>query len=42
MTKPWLAQYPAGVPATVDVSHYTSLNQLLEESFKLNAHRSFS
>ena len=42
MTKPWLAQYPAGVPATVDVSRYTSLNHLLEESFKLNAHRPFS
>ena len=42
MSKPWLAQYPAGVPATVDVSRYTSLNQLLEESFKLNAQRPFS
>jgi long-chain acyl-CoA synthetase len=42
MSKPWLAQYPAGVPATVDVSRYSSLNQLLEESFKLNTHRPFS
>jgi long-chain acyl-CoA synthetase len=42
MSHPWLDHYPAGVPATVDVSSYTSLNQLLEESFKLNAHRPFS
>ena len=42
MSRPWLDQYPAGVPATVDVSRYTSLNQLLEESFKQNAKRPFS
>ena len=42
MSHPWLDHYPAGVPATVDVSRYTSLNQLLEESFKHNAQRPFS
>ncbi len=42
MSQPWLEHYPTGVPSTIDVSSYSSLNQLLEESFKLNAHRPFS
>ncbi|WP_029527211.1 long-chain-fatty-acid--CoA ligase [Polaromonas glacialis] len=32
--RPWLKAYPAGVPADVDVSQYTSLVALMEESFK--------
>jgi long-chain acyl-CoA synthetase len=32
--RPWLACYPAGVPADVDSSHYASLVQLMEESFR--------
>lgn len=42
MKKPWLTQYPPGVPAEVDTSGYSSLTQLLEESFKRNAQRPFS
>jgi long-chain acyl-CoA synthetase len=33
MERIWLKQYPAGVPADIDVTHYTSLVELLEESF---------
>src|SRR4051812_10098366 len=29
----WLKQYPAGVPADIDVTQYASLVELLEESF---------
>jgi long-chain acyl-CoA synthetase len=32
--RPWLASYPAGVPADVDASQYASLVQLMEESFQ--------
>jgi long-chain acyl-CoA synthetase len=32
--RPWLASYPAGVPADVDPSQYASLVQLMEESFQ--------
>ena len=34
MQKTWLKQYPAGVPAEIDVNQYESLVALLEESFK--------
>ena len=34
MDKTWLKQYPAGVPATIDVEQYPSLVALLDESFK--------
>ena len=34
MEKTWLAQYPRGVPANIDVEQYPSLVALLEESFK--------
>ena len=34
MEKTWLKQYPAGVPATIDVEQYPSLVALLDESFK--------
>src|SRR5947199_9165676 len=30
----WLKQYPAGVPADIDLTQYSSLVELLEESFK--------
>ncbi|MFA6314250.1 MAG: long-chain-fatty-acid--CoA ligase [Sterolibacterium sp.] len=33
MEKIWLKNYPAGVPAEIDCSGYSSLAQLLEESF---------
>ena len=39
MDKTWLKQYPAGVPAHVDVDQYPSLVALLEESFKQYAGR---
>src|SRR5438309_10973827 len=34
MEKTWLKQYPAGVPANIDVEQYGSLVGLLDESFK--------
>ncbi|HSQ70033.1 MAG TPA: long-chain-fatty-acid--CoA ligase [Steroidobacteraceae bacterium] len=39
MEKLWLKNYPAGVPAEVDVSQYTSLVDLMEEAFKTYATR---
>ncbi len=33
MQKPWLKNYPPGVPAEIDASAYASLVELLEESF---------
>jgi long-chain acyl-CoA synthetase len=33
MERIWLKQYPAGVPTDIDVTQYTSLVELLEESF---------
>jgi len=42
MEKSWLASYPEGVPHDIDPDQYQSLNQLLEESFRKNAHRPFS
>jgi len=35
--KPWLKNYPAGVPHDVDTSAYASLAELLEESFRKHA-----
>ena len=32
--KPWLKNYPDGVPHEIDLSHYSSLVELFEESFK--------
>jgi long-chain acyl-CoA synthetase len=37
--RPWLAAYPAGVPADIDPSQYHSLVQLMEESFQKYAAR---
>jgi long-chain acyl-CoA synthetase len=39
MERIWLKQYPAGVPTDIDVNQYTSLVELLEESFKKFADR---
>jgi len=39
MERIWLEQYPAGVPADVDVTQYASLVELLEESFAKFADR---
>ena len=40
--RPWLASYPEGVPHDIDPDQYSSLTQLLEESFRKNASRPFS
>jgi long-chain acyl-CoA synthetase len=37
--KPWLASYPAGVPAQIDASIYGSLVDLLNEAFAKHARR---
>jgi len=34
MTRPWLSQYPAGVPHDVDPDQYRSLTALLEDAFR--------
>ncbi len=38
-TKPWLASYPAGVPAEIDARVYGSLVDLLDEAFRKHARR---
>ena len=42
MDKFWLKNYPEGVPHTIDPEQFSSLNQLLEDSFKKNATQPFS
>ena len=37
--RPWLSQYPEGVPADIDTTHYRSLVELMEESFGKYADR---
>ena len=37
--RPWLAAYPAGVPADIDTAQYASLVQLMEDSFRQYADR---
>ncbi len=32
--RPWLAQYPAGIPANIDPSAYSTLKELLAEAYK--------
>ncbi|MBR0933258.1 long-chain fatty acid--CoA ligase [Bradyrhizobium jicamae] len=39
MERIWLKHYPAGVPADIDVTQYSSLVELLEESFRKFADR---
>ncbi len=34
MNKPWLTQYPAGVPAEIDMQRFASLADVLSESCK--------
>src|ERR1700712_2089092 len=36
MEKIWLKSYPAGVPEEIDATHYNSLTDLLQESFRDN------
>jgi long-chain acyl-CoA synthetase len=38
MNKPWLAHYPPGVPAEIDVDAYTSLVQMFEQCCERFAH----
>ncbi|MCZ8252660.1 MAG: AMP-binding protein [Hylemonella sp.] len=42
MEKIWLQSYPPGVPQDIDPGQYSSLAQLLEESFRKNATQPFS
>ncbi|MHC1481073.1 AMP-binding protein [Frateuria aurantia] len=37
--QPWLARYPAGVPAEIDLDSYASIPEMLEETFKQYASR---
>jgi long-chain acyl-CoA synthetase len=39
MQRPWLKNYPPGVPAEIDPTRYASLVAMFEESFKANADR---
>ncbi|MBA4108324.1 MAG: long-chain fatty acid--CoA ligase [Leptothrix sp. (in: Bacteria)] len=39
MSKPWLAQYEAGVPAEIKSGEYNSLIDLLDQAFKEHARR---
>jgi len=42
MEKPWLRVYPEGVPTEIDLSAYTSLNEMIEETFqRFPARRAF-
>ena len=40
--KPWLAEYPQGVPHDIDPAQYRSLGGMFEESFKKHADRPVS
>jgi len=42
MDRHWLKSYPEGVPHDIHPEQFTSLNQLLEESFKTHADKPFS
>jgi len=42
MNKHWLAGYPEGVAHDIDTEQFSSLNQLLEDSFRKNATKPFS
>ena len=37
--RPWLSSYPPGVPADIDVVAYSSLNELMQDSFERFADR---
>ena len=42
MNRLWLKSYPEGVSHDIDAEQFSSLNQLLEDSFKKNAAKPFS
>ena len=42
MNRHWLNSYPEGVAHDIDTEQFSSLNQMLEESFKKNAAKPFS
>ncbi len=42
MNRHWLNSYPEGVAHDIDTGQFSSLNQLLEDSFKKNASKPFS
>ena len=42
MNRHWLNSYPEGVAHNIDTGQFSSLNQLLEDSFKKNASKPFS
>ncbi len=42
MNRHWLKSYPEGVAHDIDTEQFSSLNQLLEDSFKRNASKPFS
>ena len=42
MNRHWLTSYPEGVAHDIDTEQFSSLNQLLEDSFKKNAAKPFS
>ena len=37
--RPWLAQYPAGIPANVDVETHSTLKELITATSKTFANR---
>jgi len=39
MDRPWLSQYPAGVPAEIDVDRYLSLKAVLADTCARYAHQ---
>ena len=39
MSRPWLAQYPAGVPAEISIEPYASLTDLLDQACRRHAAR---
>ena len=34
MSRPWLANYPAGIPAEIDADEFSSINAVLDESLR--------
>ena len=42
MNRHWLKNYPEGVAHEIDTEQFSSLNQLLEDSFKRHASKPFS
>ena len=42
MNRHWLKSYPEGVAHEIDTEQFSSLNQMLEDSFKRHASKPFS